>query len=97
MKIIWSPRALERVNEIADYIAQENVEAAERIAVELFGAVERLEKFPESGRIVPEINRPNTREVIFTKYRILYRIEARQIAILTVRHVRQRLQPDEIA
>ncbi len=97
MKIIWSPLALERVNEIADYIVQENVEAAERTVIELFGAVERLEKFPESGRLVPEINRPNIREIVHRKYRILYRVEAKQIAILTVRHVRQQLQPGDIA
>ncbi|MGH9800229.1 MAG: type II toxin-antitoxin system RelE/ParE family toxin [Blastocatellia bacterium] len=97
MKITWSPLALERINEIVDYIAQENVAAAERTAIELFGATERLEKFPASGRIVPEINRPNIREVIYGKYRILYRVEPKQIAILTVRHVRQRFQPDEIA
>ena len=101
MKIVWSPLALERVNEIADYIALENVEAARLLAIELFGAVGRLEKFPKSGRTVPEINRPNIRrpnirEVIQGKYRIIYRVEPKQIVILTVRHVRQQFQPDEI-
>jgi len=96
MKIIWSPLALERVDEIVDYVAQENLEAARLLAIDLFGAVERLEKFPESGRIVPEGNRQNIREVIQGKYRIIYRADAKQVAILTVRHVRQRLLPDEI-
>ncbi|MBL8190819.1 MAG: type II toxin-antitoxin system RelE/ParE family toxin [Acidobacteria bacterium] len=96
MKITWSPLALERVNDIVDYIAQENLEAAERLAIELFGAVERLEKFPESGRVIPELSRSTIREIIYKKYRILYRIEAKQIAILTVRHVRQQFQSDEL-
>src|SRR5262249_22125969 len=96
MKIVWSPLALERVDEIVDYVAQENLEAARLLAIELFGAVERLEKFPESGRIVPEINRRNIREIIQGKYRIIYRVEDKQVAILTVRHLRQRLLPDEI-
>jgi plasmid stabilization system protein ParE len=96
MKVIWSPRALERVNEIADYIAQESIEAARLLAIELFGAVDRLEKFPESGRVVPEINRPNVREIIQARYRIIYRVEAKQVAILTVRHVRQQFRPDEL-
>jgi len=96
MKISWSTLALERAGEIVDFIAQENTEAARLIAIELFGAVERLEKFPESGRIVPEINRRNIREVIQGRYRIIYRVEAKQVAILTIRHVRQRLSSDEI-
>ncbi|MGE0129924.1 MAG: type II toxin-antitoxin system RelE/ParE family toxin [Blastocatellales bacterium] len=96
MKITWSPLALERAGEIVDFIARENVEAARLIAIELFGAVERLEKFPESGRIVPEVNRHNIREIIHGKYRIIYRVDAKQVAILTVRHVRQQFPPDEI-
>ncbi len=96
MKIIWSPLALEQINEIVDYIAQENPKAAERTAIELFSAVERLEKFSESERIVPELSRSNIREIILRKYRILYRIEAKQISILTVRHARQHLQSDDI-
>ena len=96
MKIIWSPLALERVDEIVDYVAQENLEAARLLTIELFGAVERLEKFPESGRIVPEVNRRNIREIIQGRYRIIYRVDAKQVAILTVRHVRQYFLLDEI-
>jgi plasmid stabilization system protein ParE len=68
MKIVWSPLALERVNEIAEHIAQDNVEAARLLLIDIFGAVERLEKFPRSGRIVPEIARSNIREIIFKKW-----------------------------
>lgn len=54
MKVEWSPLALDRVSEIARYIAKDNPDAAERWVNELFDAVERLADFPESGRIVPE-------------------------------------------
>lgn len=96
MKITWSPRALERVQEITDYIAKDNVEAARLLAIELFGAVERLKDFPRSGRMVPEAGRADIREVIHEKYRIVYRIEKQQVSILTVRHSRQRLPMKEI-
>lgn len=96
MKITWSPLALERVREITDYIAKDNVEAARQLAIELFGAVERLKDFPQSGRMVPEAGRADIREIIHEKYRIVYRIEKQQVSILTVRHSRQRLPMKEI-
>lgn len=42
--------------------------------IKVFEAVDRLELFPESGRVVPELNRKEIREVIIGNYRIIYRI-----------------------
>ena len=36
MKIIWSPLALERVKEIAEYISQNNLSAAEKWVISIF-------------------------------------------------------------
>lgn len=55
MKIIWSPLAVDRVSEIAEYIALDKPSAAERWVEQIFGSVKQLEKFPDSGRIIPEI------------------------------------------
>ncbi len=96
MKIIWSPLALERVSEISDYIAEDDVKAARMFVIDLFGVVERLENFPNSGRVVPEVKRPNIREIIFKNYRVIYRVERKQVSILTVRHGKQRLPLQEI-
>ncbi len=96
MKIVWSPLALERVREITDYISQDNLEAARILAFEIISTVERLERFPESGRIVPETGRKNLREIIHGKYRIIYRLDPHQVSVLTVRHTRQSLPLDEI-
>jgi len=52
----------------------------------LFAAVDRLESFPESGRIVPEFQRRDLREVILGSYRIVYRLHADRAVILTVFH-----------
>ena len=51
--------------------------------------VERLKDFPEQGRKVPEARRADVREIFFRSHRIVYRIESKRIAILTVRHTRQ--------
>ena len=55
MQVIWTDPALERVDETAVYIAQDDPAAADRWTLELFAAVERLIDFPESGRMVPEL------------------------------------------
>ena len=52
--------------------------------------------FPESGRIVPELNRRDVREVLHKRYRVIYKIKENRIEILTVRHMRQLLDPDEL-
>lgn len=96
MKVIWAPLAEERAKEIARFIGQESREAARLWLIDVFGAVERLEQFPHSGRKVPEIQRADIREIIQGKYRIIYRLESDRISILTVQHGRQSLAIEEL-
>jgi addiction module RelE/StbE family toxin len=96
MKIIWSPLAVDRSSEIADYIAQDKPSAAEKWINTVFSKVEQLESSPEIGRIVPELNNAQFREIIYGNYRIIYRIEKKQISILTIRHGKQILPINEI-
>jgi plasmid stabilization system protein ParE len=96
MKVIWSPLAIQRVREIADYIALDSRRTAARWADALFDKVEILEKNPEIGRTVPELQRPEIRELISGNYRIVYRLSDKQISVLTVRNFKQLLPPGEI-
>jgi plasmid stabilization system protein ParE len=96
MKIIWSPLAIDRSSEIADYIAQDKPSAAEKWINTVFSKVEQLKSSPEIGRIVPELNNTQFREIIYGNYRIIYRIEKKQISVLTIRHGKQILPIDEI-
>ena len=95
MRVFWSTLALERVSEEAEHIARDSAEAAEKWIDDIFASVERLEMFPESGRMVPELNRRDVREVLHKRYRVIYKIKENRIEILTVRHMRQLLDPDE--
>ncbi len=96
MNIVWSPLAVDRASEIAGYIAQDKLSAAEKWIGTLFSKVEQLKTFPESGRIVPEIEDAQFREIIYGNYRIIYRIEVNRISILTIRHGKQILPVKEI-
>ncbi len=96
MKIIWSPIAVDRASEIADYIAMDKRSAAGKWIDTVFSKVEQLGSSPEIGRVVPEINNTQFRKIIYGNYRIIYRIEKKQISILTIRHGKQILPIDEI-
>jgi toxin ParE1/3/4 len=97
MRVVWSPLAIERAAEAAAYIAKDSPAAARRWVDDLFAAVATLASLPERGRRVPEFPRPDVREILFGSYRVVYRIEARRVAVLTVRHLRRRFDPDEVA
>jgi plasmid stabilization system protein ParE len=89
MRIIWSLLAVERIEEISDYIADDNPSAANKWVDSVFEKVEMLKGNPQMGRVVPELNVPSIREIIFGNYRIIYRHEQKLLIILTVRSFRQ--------
>lgn len=82
--IVWSPQALKDLESIRGYIAQDSVRYAELVVARIVSSVERLRSFPESGRVVPELNRPEIREVIVRPYRVVYRIRPSAVEIATV-------------
>jgi len=87
---------LERIQEIADYIAEDSRVAAGNWVDEVFKKIEKLKSNPEIGRIVPETAIPDIRELLFGNYRIIYLISKKYISILTIRHFKQLLPVDEI-
>jgi plasmid stabilization system protein ParE len=46
-----------------------------RLGYELISETDRLQEFPELGRIVPEYRNDHIREIIFRTYRIVYRVD----------------------
>ena len=83
-EIIWTEPALLDLDEIAEYIAIENIIAAKKLVRSIFGKVDRLEQFPESGRIPPEIPHLNHREVVASPCRVFYKIADDNVYILFV-------------
>lgn len=91
MKIYWSPLAVERLENIFEYISKEDNEAAHKIIGKIFNKVETLSKFPDRGRKVPEANREEIREVFENSYRIIYRVDPKRIYVLSIRNFKQLL------
>lgn len=91
MKIFWSPLAVERLENIYEFIAKENISAAQNLIENIFNRIETLSENSERGRKIPEVNRENIREVFEGEYRIIYRIVDKNIFILTIRNFKQLL------
>lgn len=89
--IWWARRARRDLYQIGDFIARDKPEAAARWVNRIQDAVERVAGFPRSGRLVPEIERDDIREVILENYRIVYQIRDDGIIILTVFESHMRL------
>jgi len=86
VQIEWTEHALEDLNEIYDYIARDSQSYANLFLKKLYNTVQKLKEFPNLGRIVPEINTPSVRELIYQNYRIVYRMVNDLVEIITVLH-----------
>jgi Plasmid stabilization system protein len=96
MKIRWSYEALDRLIEIEDYISKDSSVRAIQFVDQLIEYAELLSGKPLMGRIVPELANPDIRELVFKKYRIIYRLKEKRIEILTVFEGHRLLRIDEI-
>ncbi len=87
VKLIWTDQAINDLGDIGDYIAENSEKFAKLTVKKLLDRTNILKDFPQAGRIVPEKNDSNVRELIEGNYRIIYEaISKEQINILTVYH-----------
>jgi len=96
VKLFWSDLALDRLYQFASTFAPIDTSAAAAWVSGILEVMQRLERFPASGRVVPEAGRKTIREIIHGHLRIIYRVESQRIVVLTVRHTRQLTGPNDI-
>jgi addiction module RelE/StbE family toxin len=87
--VIWSDPAKEDLKKIYDYIAGDSKYYAIKVSQEFIEKSEQLVELPKVGRIVPEIEDPNIRELIIYSYRLIYEISPNRIEILAIIHGKQ--------
>ena len=85
-QVIWTAGATRHLEAIKDYISRDSDEQARLVIARLVGAADRLADFPLSGRLIPEVNESNSREVLSGPYRIMYRIEGDTVCITGIIH-----------
>lgn len=84
-KVRWTNTAIEDIYNTMEYLRHSSEKYAEIFADAFFHSVEILERYPRSGRVVPEFNQEQLREIIHKSYRIVYLLtDIDTVEILTV-------------
>jgi len=97
VKVVWTDSAIQALNDVGEYIAKDSEHYSKIVVQQLFESTDLLESYPKAGRIVPEFNNKNIRELIRGSYRVVYRIvDITRIDILTVHHSAQLLTKSRI-
>jgi len=73
--------ALFNIQDIEDYISQDNQIAAIKFTDKFISLVEELIHFQQKGRVVPELSINQISEIIYKNYMILYLIKKNSIKI----------------
>ena len=95
MRILWTDAALNQLEAIRDLLSQTSPDYARRVVERLVKRSEQIAVFPRSGRMVPEYELDEVRQVIESSYRIIYLIKEDQVEVLAVIHTSRRGLPQE--
>ena len=87
----WTEQAVAQLGAIAEHLATTSPVYAEQVVDQIVHRLEQARQFPESGRMVPEYERPEIRELIEPPYRVLYRTGPEAIEVVAILHSRQNL------
>jgi plasmid stabilization system protein ParE len=83
------PEAFADLDEIRDFIAQENPDAADRVMLEIFDAIRRLVPFPDQGHRRPDLGSRPLRFTLVREYLIAYAPEEKPLWVIAVIHGRR--------
>jgi toxin ParE1/3/4 len=95
--VIWTARARADLKAIHDYIAKDSPQNAKRVVREMRHKADTLEETPLLGRVVPELEDPEVREIPAYSWRILYQLRERRLFVITVIHKRRQPSATDIA
>ena len=94
-RVTWSPAAADDLEGIASYIARDSAAYARAVASKILATAKSLGRFPEIGRVVPEVDDESIRERFVYSYRVIYRIEQHRVLILAIVHGKRLLDDFE--
>lgn len=95
MKVRWTDTAVEHLQAIHAYISKNSPRYALRIVDRLTRRSQQIAEFPLSGRVVPEFEHGQIREVMEGPYRIIYYVKADRVEVLAVIHGALPIPPNE--
>ena len=87
-RIIWSPEALNQLEQLACFISQENPAASTKLGNAIIEKARLLSNFPRLGKVFREARRESLREFSVPPYRVFYEIndDQKQIEVISIWH-----------
>jgi toxin ParE1/3/4 len=90
-RIVWSPEAVEDLGSISEYIGKDSEFYARAVVTKIIESIEYLPSMPHLGRVVPEIDKPEIRELIVYNYRLVYCTDNKRILVTAIIHGKRRI------
>ena len=94
--VVWSQPARADLRQIHDYIAKDSTFYAKRVTGDIIDKTGVLNDAPLIGKITPELNMEQIREIPMYSYRVIYEVQKQGVFILAVVHKRRDLQSEDI-
>ena len=91
VEVKWTDNAIKELDEIALYISKDSLRYAEILISQIYELVGHLTQFPKIGRVVPEYDNPDLREILYKNYRIIYLIKKEHLEIISIIHGSRKL------
>jgi len=86
-KVFWTLSAKKDLEDIIEYISKDSIEITVEKYEKIKEAAQQLNRYPEHGRIVPELSDQNIRkyrEIIISPWRLMYKTEANIVYVMAV-------------
>lgn len=84
--VVWTETASNDLEKAVEYIHQDSPGYALSFLYDALDKAKTLNLLPNRGRIVPEINDQDVREIFIHRYRMIYRIQEDHVIILSFIH-----------
>jgi len=94
-RVQWSASASHDLRAVINYISADSLEQASRQLGEIKTRARNLERFPERGRLVPELKEQGIslyRELIVGPWRLIYRIAEKDVYVLCFLDARRNVE-----
>ena len=94
--VIWAAPAKTDLRIIHDFITSDSKYYAKKVVWDIVEKTSILEKYPRSGRKVPEIDDENIREIFIYSYRIFYEIKSDVVYVIGIIHGKRDFTSTEV-
>ena len=94
--VIWTKPAKVDLKHIHDHIAEDSKFYAKKVVRDIREKTDSLNTFPNMGKMVPEVGKPEIQELQKYSYRIMYETKDSTCYVLAVIHERRDFSADDL-